>query len=91
MNPFLDGPRTVLDLAGIRAFNDGVERARAAYEASGKGNACGTYAGYRRHVDRGEATCEPCREANRINTKRWATARKNRPTTSSQSPTSDAR
>lgn len=25
---------------------------------------CGTYAGYQRHKGNGEASCEPCREAN---------------------------
>jgi alpha-galactosidase/6-phospho-beta-glucosidase family protein len=27
---------------------------------------CGTTAAYRRHINRGEPTCDPCKEANRI-------------------------
>lgn len=30
--------------------------------------ACGTDGGYRRHLRRGESTCEPCREAHRLDT-----------------------
>lgn len=59
MNPFLDGPRTALDLAGIRAWNTNNLRARAAYYAT----ECGTYGGYKRHVRNNETTCRPCRDA----------------------------
>lgn len=59
MNPFLDGPRTVLDLAGIREWNDGIQRARDAYNAT----ACGTYGGYKRHIAHNEPTCDDCRAA----------------------------
>ena len=59
MNPFLDAPRTVLDLAGIRAWNTDNLRARAAYYAT----ECGTYGGYKRHVRNHETTCDDCRAA----------------------------
>lgn len=62
MNPFLDGPRTVLDLAGIRAWNEGVERARAAY-AHETATACGTVAGFRRHKNNRDIPCQSCRDA----------------------------
>lgn len=59
MNPFLDTPRTVLDLAGIRTWNTNNLRARAAYYAT----QCGTYGGYKRHTAHNETTCRPCRAA----------------------------
>lgn len=66
MNPFLDGPRTVLDLAGIRAFNDGVERARREYaENPLAGDSCGTKYGRELHNKRNEPVCDECTEAAR--------------------------
>lgn len=84
MNPFLDGPRVVLDITGIRAWTDANTRARDAYNAT----QCGSYAGYKRHRDAGQAACDPCLAANREQTNRWATDRKARRAASSQSPTS---
>ena len=84
MNPFLDGPRAVLDLAGIRAWTDANTRARDAYNAT----QCGSYAGYRHHRTINQDACEDCLAANREHVAKWARDRKTRRSTSSQSPTS---
>lgn len=74
MNPFLDGPRAVLDIAGIRAWTNANTRARDAYNAT----QCGPYAGYRRHRDARQDACEDCLAANREHVARWAAERKAR-------------
>lgn len=66
MNPFLDGPRTVLDLAGIREWTNANERARREYATNPfAGDSCGTKYGRELHQKRSEPVCDECAEASR--------------------------
>ena len=44
-----------------------------------KRNQCGTVAGYRQHIKRKEASCQPCREANTAYKRQWREKQKDKP------------